>query len=163
MHARLISETQIDTIVPRCAEWRGRHITGDLSTISGLLESLGYYRLEATEQPTPRDGYHMEARYAYDDAERPTAVCQSWVEVKDPPAPSRSLSRKKLRDAFVGLGGWDAVRDYLQSSDMWEIFLLSTTLDEDNELVQEAIVTLRESFGLSDEKIEEIIAASVVD
>ena len=149
MHARLISETQIDTIVPRCAEWRGRHITGDLSTISGLLESLGYYRLEA--------------RYAYDDAERPTAVCQSWVEVKDPPAPSRSLSRKKLRDAFVGLGVWDAVRDYLQSSDMWEIFLLSTTLDEDNELVQEAIVTLRESFGLSDEKIEEIIAASVVD
>ena len=161
MNARLISNTQIDRNAPRQAVIDGRYVTGELP--EPYLNSLGWYRLRETPAPDAREGYHVERRYAYDDAGAPTAIVESWVEVQDPPAPPRSLSRKKLRDAFVELGVWNAVRDYLQTSDKWEIFLLSTTLDEDNELVQEAIGALRETFGLSQEQIESILSASVAE
>ena len=160
-YAELISSTSIRRDVPKSAVIDGVLVTGELP--EPYLNSLGWYRLRETPAPDAREGYHVERRYAYDDAGAPTAIVESWVEVQDPPAPPRSLSRKKLRDAFVELGVWNAVRDYLQTSDKWEIFLLSTTLDEDNELVQEAIGALRETFGLSQEQIESILSASVAE
>ena len=160
-YAELVSETSIRRDAPRVATIDGVLVTGELP--EPYLNSLGWYRLRETPAPDAREGYHVERRYAYDDAGAPTAIVESWVEVQDPPPPPRSLSRKKLRDAFVELGVWNAVRDYLQTSDKWEIFLLSTTLDEDNELVQEAIGALRETFGLSQEQIESILSASVAE
>jgi len=162
IYAKLLSETSIDRNPPRSAIIDGRFVTGELP--EAYLNSQNWFRLTETPMPdNPQEGYHVERRYAYDDAGAPTAIVESWVEVQDPPAPPRSLSRKKLRDAFVELGVWNAVRDYLQTSDKWEIFLLSTTLDEDNELVQEAIGALRETFGLSQEQIESILSASVAE
>lgn len=161
MFAHILSPTAIDRNPPRSAVIDGAFVCGTLP--EPYLNSQGWYRLVETPMPTARDGYHYEFRFAYDDAGAPTAILKSWIEVENPPAPPRSLSRKKLRDAFVELGVWNAVRDYLQTSDKWEIFLLSTTLDEDNELVQEAIGALRETFGLSQEQIESILSASVAE
>ena len=158
MHARLISETQIDTNVPRRAEWQGKLVTGDLSVFPGLLESLHYYPVQTSEEPTPPVGYHEEARYAVVE----DRIVQSWVEVQDPPAPPRSLSKRKLYIALKAQGIWAAVKSYMEAAGCWEDFSLATTLDEDDPLIVAAIAALKVDLGLTDEQVAAIIDASVV-
>lgn len=161
-YARLISETKIDTNAPRSAVIDGSTVCGLLP--EDYLNSIGWYRLEETPMPEPRDGYHFEARYAYDSAEAPTRVVRSWAEVQDPPPPPRSLSKVKLMRALKARELWFPVKSFIEASedysDEWE---LSTTLDEDNELIVSAIAALKAQLGLTDEQVEAILAASVAE
>ena len=160
MYARLISETQIDTNVPRTAAWEDRLVTGDITIYPGLPESLGFLPYDAEPQPEPPVGYHEEARYAVEDGR----IKQSWVEVQDPPPPPRSLSKVKLMRALKARSLWLTVKAFIAAredySDEWE---LSTTLDEDNELVVAAVAALKAQLGLTDEQVEQILAASVAE
>lgn len=162
MYARLISETAIDTSVPRSAVIDGRLVTGELPEL--YLNSQGYYRVDELPGPIPQEGYHLEPRYAYDDAEHPTRIVQSWVQVEDPPPPPRSLSKVRLMRALKARELWFPVKSFIQASedysDEWE---LSTTLDEDNELIVSAIAALKAQLGLTDEQVEAILAASVAE
>lgn len=161
-YARLISETRIDTNAPRSAVIDGSTVCGQLP--EDYLNSIGWYRLEETPMPEPREGYHFEARYAYDSAEAPTRVVRSWAEVQDPPPPPRSLSKVKLMRALKARELWFPVKAFIEASedysDEWE---LSTTLDEDNELIVSAIAALKAQLGLTDEQVEAILAASVAE
>lgn len=156
-YAKLISETQINTNVPRQAAYEGRTYSGDLSVIPGLLESLGWSPLDETPMPDPPVGYHEEARYTLVEG----TIVQSWVEVQDPPEPPRSLSKRRLYIALKAQGIWAAVKGYMEAAGVWEDFSLATTLDEDDPLIEAAIVALKADLGLTDEQVEAIIAASV--
>lgn len=162
MYARLLSETRIDTNAPRSAVIDGSTVCGLLP--EDYLNSMRWYRLEETPMPEPREGYHFEARFAYDSAEAPTRVVRSWAEVQDPPPPPRSLSKVRLMRALKARELWFPVKSFIQAredySDEWE---LSTTLDEDNELIVSAIAALKQSLGLTDEQVEAILAASVAE
>lgn len=162
MYARLLSETMIDTNAPRSAVIDGSTVCGQLP--EPYLNSIGWYRLDELPGPNPRDGYHLEPRYAYDDAESPTKIEQSWAEVQDPPPPPRSLSKVKLMRALKARSLWLPVKAFIEASedysDEWE---LSTTLDEDNELIVSAIAALKAQLGLTDEQVEQILAASVAE
>lgn len=162
MYAQLINQTTISTNPPRQAVIDGRYVTGELP--EPYLNSQGWYRLETTPAPEPREGYHFEARYAYDSDEAPTRVVRSWAEVQDPPPPPRSLSKVRLMRALKARELWFPVKSFIQASedysDEWE---LSTTLDEDNELIVSAIAALKAQLGLTDEQVEAILAASVAE
>lgn len=165
MYAHLINQTTISTTPPREATIDGAQVVGDLP--ESYLNSQGWYRLEQTPAPDTQDGYHAEPRYAYDSDETPTRIVQSWEVVQDPPPPPRSLSKVKLMRALKAQKPqelWSAVKAYLQSSDdMWDEWELSTTLDEDHELVKNAVKTLKQNLGMTDEQVEAILAASVAD
>ena len=171
MHAKLISETQIDTNVPRRAEWQGKLVTGDLSVVPGLLESLGYYRLVETDMPTPPEGYHEEKRYAYDDAEHPTVIVQTWAEVEDPPAPPRTFSRLKLKIALAKQGLLQQFLAVLQNIELVpnsgymasEAFGDAVTLSEGFEGFGDAVSAVKTALGVTDAQVEAILAASVAD
>ena len=163
MHARIISNTQIDRNAPRQAVIDGRYVTGELP--ADYLATLGFYPLTQTPMPeNPQEGYHAEARYAYDNDEAPTRIVQSWVEVENSPPPPRSLSKVRLMRALKARELWLPVKSFIQASDdysdEWE---LSTTLDEDNELIVSAIAALKAQLGLTDEQVEAILAASVAE
>ena len=162
MYAKLISETKIDTAAPRSAVIDGSTVCGQLP--EDYLNSIGWYRLEETPAPEPREGYHEEKRYAYDNDDAPTRIVQSWVEIQDPPPPPRSLSKVKLMRALKARSLWLPVKAFIEASedysDEWE---LSTTLDEDNELIVSAIAALKAQLGLTDEQVEAILAASVAE
>jgi hypothetical protein len=160
-YAKLISETRIDTGAPRSAVIDGSTVCGQLP--EDYLNSIGWYRLEETPAPEPREGYHFEARYAYDSAEAPTRVVRSWAEVQDPPPPPRSLSKRKLYRALSAAGIWEPVKAYMESVGAWTDFDLATTLDEDDPLIVAAVAALRQSLGLSDEQVEAILTASVAE
>lgn len=162
MYARLISETQIDTNAPRSAVIDGSTVCGQLP--EDYLNGIGWYRLEETPAPEPMEGYHFEARYAYDSAEAPTRVVRSWAEVQDPPSPPRSLSKVRLMRALKARGLWLPVKAFIEASeDYADEWTLSTTLDEDNALIVSAIAALKAQLGLTDEQVEAILAASVAE
>ena len=161
MYARLISETRIDTNAPRSAVIDGSTVCGQLP--EDYLNSIGWYRLEETPAPEPREGYHFEARYAYDSAEAPTRVVRSWAEVQDPPPPPRSLSKRKLYRALGAAGIWEGAKSYMESAGCWEDWQYATTLDEDDPLIVAAVAALKQSLGLTDEQVEAILAASVAE
>lgn len=159
-YAKRISERKIDINPPRTAVIDGMVVCGRLP--EPYLNSLGYYALDDTAVPgTPDDGCHLEARYNYDDDEHPTKVVLSWVSVEDPPAPPRSLSKRNLMNALKSRNLWTAVKGYMQSTDdLWEQWEASTTLDEDEDLVKDAVTALKASLGLTDEQVEAIMAES---
>ena len=156
-YAKFISSTAIDRNVPRRTTWNGRVYTGDLTHIPEALAALGFVPLDETPAPETRKGFHWEARYVEADGR----IAQSWVEVADPPL-NRSLSKRRLRAALVEAGVWQHVKTYMEANDLWEDFSLATTLDEQDPLMQDAIAALKEMLGLTDEQIENIIAASEV-
>lgn len=163
MFAKLITQTAISTNPPRQAVIDGRYVTGELP--EAYYNSQNWYRLTETPMPeNPQEGYHYEQRFAYDSDETPTRIVESWVEVQDPPPPPRSLSKVRLMRALKARELWFPVKAFIEASedysDEWE---LSTTLDEDNELIVSAIAALKAQLGLTDEQVEAILAASVAE
>ena len=114
-------------------------------------------------------GGYPESDYdvAYDpeDAGREYTETSIPVDTPAPPEPGfRELSRVKLYRKFKSMGIWEQVKSWMQSQDgVWEEWEYSTTLDEDNDLVKGAKDTLKTSFGLTDEVIEQIVAESVAE
>lgn len=157
-YAKFISETQIDRNVPRVATYNGTTYRGDLWDVPGCLESLGFLPIDEQEPPEPQAGCHVEPRYALAEGR----IAQTWVQVEDPKLP-RSLSKRKLYRALAAEGVWPAVKGYMESAGCWEDFQLATTLDEDDPLIQDAVVALKASLGLTDEKVEALLAASVAE
>ena len=160
MFAHILSPTSIDRNPPRSAVIDGAFVCGTLP--EPYLNAHGWYRLVETPMPTARDGYHYEFRFVYDDESAPTAILKNWIEVQNPPDPPRSLSKVKLMRALKERQLWAAVKGFIMSSetfaDEWE---LSTTLDEDHELVKNAVGALRTQLEIPEQTIKEILAESV--
>lgn len=160
-YARLISETAIDRNPPRHARLPdGRTVSGELP--ADYLATLGYHPLDESPRPSedPAAGTHWEPRYALADGR----VAQSWVQVPDPPAPPRSLSKVRLMRALKARDLWAPVKAFIAASetfaDEWE---LSTTLDEDHELVKNAVGALRTQLGLDDATVARLLDESVAE
>lgn len=165
-YARFISETQINTNVPRTAMWHGETCVGDLSTIPGLLESLGWKPVFRPQMPDdPREGYHYEARYADEE----DGIRVSWVEVQDPPPPPRTFSKFKLKLAIANAGFLAQFEQMLAQVEVLPgysgaaAFADAVTLDEDHPKFAAAVALAKQEFGLTDEQVEAILAASVAE
>ena len=161
-YARIISETKIDTNAPRSAVIDGSTVCGQLP--EDYLNSIGWYRLEETPAPEPREGYHFEARYAYDDAENPTKIVQTWVEVEDPPAPPRVFSKLKIIEKADELGLATELIEMLRGNALlYEKWSAAVNLREDNASFSSGLALVRAATGLTDEQIAGILDACVAD
>lgn len=158
-YAKFVSETAIDRNLPRSAAWEGSTVCGDITTIPGLPESLGFLPFDETPMPEPREGYHEEARYTETDGR----IVQSWVEVANPPPPPRVFSKRKLYRALSASEVWAPAKAYMEQAGCWEDWEYATTLDEDDPLLVAAIAALKQQLGLTDEQVEAILAASVAE
>lgn len=158
IYAKLLSETSIDRKPPRSAVIDGAFVCGTLP--APYLATLGYYPLRETPAPAPAEGCHVEPRYALAGGE----IVQSWAQVENPPPPPRSFSKVRLMRALKARDLWAPVKGFIMSSetfaDEWE---LSTTLDEDHELVKNAVGALRTQLEIPVQTIEEILAESVAE
>ena len=165
-YAKFISETTLDRNIPRRAEWQGRVVIGDITTIPGLPESLGFLPLDETpmpEQPAP-EGSHYEPRFSVID-ER---IAETWVAVQDPPPPPRTFSKFKLKLAIAGAGFLSQFEQMLAQVEVLPgytgaaAFADAVTLDEDHPKFAAAVALAKQEFGLTDEQVEEILTNSVV-
>lgn len=171
-YAYLINQTTISTNPPRRAMIDGRAVAGELP--AEYLATLGYYPLdESAPAPSPRDGYHAEPRYTYDDAETPTCIVQSWAEVQDPPPAPRVFSKLKLELKLLDEGLLSAVDAFIDSQTitgasgstmpMRRAYDTAITFREDNVLFKPTLEAVRTSLGITPEKVEEILVASEAD
>ena len=158
-YAKILSPTSITTAVPKSARIDGRFVIGRLP--ESYLNSVGFYRFTPVPFPSeyPSQGYHWEARYSLDSND--SEVVQAWVQVEDPPPPTRSLSKRKLYRALSEAGIWDAVREYMEENGVWEDWEFATTLDEDDPLILAAVQAIQAGLGLTGEQVSGIIEVSV--
>ena len=167
MYAHLISPTAISTNPPRSAVIDGAQVVGELP--EPYLNSQGWYRLEETPAPEPREGYHAEPRYAYDNDEAPTRIVQSWEVVQDPPPPPRVFSKLKLKGAIATAGLLPAFKELLSGMEVApgytakEAFDDAVNLSEAHPKFADAITVAKQTLPVTDEQIEAILAASVAD
>ena len=158
--AKLISSTAIDRNPPRHATIGGALVVGELP--ADYLATQGYCPLQETPAPTPREGYHMEPRYAYDDAEHPAAVVQSWEEVQDPPPPPVDYSKRALYRALTTRGVWATVKAWMESQGVWEDWEYATTLASDDPLMATAIPAIQSLLGVTDAEMRGILESCEV-
>lgn len=164
-YAKFIGETAIDRNLPRHAEWNGRNVSGDITVIPGLPESLGFLPLSETPAPeTVREGWHWEARYAYDDAGTPTRIVQTWVEVEDPPAPPRVFSKLKVLEAAEAQGVAPALLSALSADPLlmakWNA---ASVLREDNPSFAAGLELAARATGLSVDVIRDALASCLYE
>lgn len=159
-YGKYISETQIDTNLPRTAVWEGNTYVGDLSTIPGLPEYLGFKPVFRPVMPDdPREGYHYEQRFR----DETDGIYVDWTEVENPPPPPRVFSKRKLYRALSAAEVWTAAKAYMEGAGCWEDWEYATTLDEDDPLLVASVAALKTQLGLTDEQVEAILAASVAE
>ena len=164
IYAKLISETAIDRNPPRHARLPdGRTVSGELP--ADYLATLGYHPFDESPRPSedPAAGTHWEPRYALADGR----IAQSWAQVPDQPAPPRTISRFKLKLAIAQaglLGSFTQLLSGVQVAPGYtgaDAFADAVTLDEDNPKFKDAVAAAKQAFGLTDEDVERILAASV--
>lgn len=164
-YAKFVSETAIDRNLPRSAAWEGSTVCGDITTIPGLPESLGFLPFDETPAPEPREGYHEEARYAVADGR----IVQSWVEVANPPPPPRVFSKLKLKGAIATAGLLPAFKEMLAGMEVapgytaQEAFDDAVNLSEAHPKFADAVAVAKQILPVTDEQIEAILAASVAE
>ena len=130
-----------------------------ITTIDAEEQPDGFLPLVYNDPPSefPGYGYQWSPFYREADGER---IEQFYVK-EESINPPRSLSKRNLMNALKSRNLWTAVKGYMQSTDdLWEQWEASTTLDEDEDLVKDAVTALKASLSLTDEQIEAIMAES---
>lgn len=162
-YAKYINEFTLNYRIPTSLDFEGIHYRGDLRSRPDILSALSFFPVEQDpeqeEYPIAEDGYHTEERYRLGDS----VIYRRFIVVKDDPR-NLSLSKRKLMLSFKKLGIWEQVKQFMQTTnDYWDNWEASTTLDEQEEMMQAAIAALKTAFQLTDEQIENIIVNSIAE
>lgn len=110
-------------------------------------------------------GYYWNARYRRIEDER---IEQFWVEEEAPVVP-RTISKFKLKLAIAQAGLLSDFTTLLSQVEVApgymgdEAFRDAVTLDDDNPKFKAAVQLVKQQFGMTDEEVERILAASVAD
>lgn len=159
-YGKYINETTVYQGIPRVLDYEGIHYIGDLTKHPEILSAFKFFPIENADQDAvvPEQGYHLEERYALSG----NTIIRSYVAVEDPPR-NLSLSKRKLMNNFKSLGIWEQVKAFLEANNYWDDFDLATTLDEQEEMMQNAIQALKTAFSMPDETVENILVSSVAE
>lgn len=87
-----------------------------------------------------------------------------YVLVDNPPPPQRVFDKYKLVDALMEAGVWNHVEAWLKETpNAWTRALMAPDISEDEPLLAQGIDAVKELLGLTDEQVEAILAASVME
>jgi len=153
-YVKRLSETAIDANPPHSAVIDGKVIVGTLP--EAYLNSIGYYRYSTSTAPTPYDGYHVEARYNYDNDENPTQIIQSWVQVKDPDEVA-VYSKVKILLAAQEAGFIEQLIEFIKSNTIIECIWNASNTIEDNELLDKYINAVAEALGKTEQQVRDFL------
>lgn len=70
-----------------------------------------------------------------------------------------SISKRKLMNNLKDIGKWETIKAALEQSKKWDDFVMSTTLDEQDPMMQEAIAGVKQ-LGVTDEQVEQLLINS---
>jgi len=76
---------------------------------------------------------------------------------------SRSISKRKLMNVLKSKNLWEPIKSFMESAGVWDDFLMATTLDEDDQLLKNAIDLLDSQGIVTKEELNRIISMSIAD
>lgn len=123
--------------------------------------SQGYMTMSTTP-PSPPEGQHV-SRKVYSIADGNIVVTYQYEN--DPPR-NLELSKRRLMNHLKdkrlpdGSTAWSVIRKYMEDNDLWDDWLMSTTLMEQDPLMRSAKVAITEAGILSPEEYESILTGS---
>lgn len=160
-YAKYISETSVSYRIPQQTIYDGKTYYGDLTARPDILKSLGFLPVvdEPYEDEIP-EKHHLEERFRLNNDF--SEIIRYYIVVEDEKR-NLSLSRRKIMNEMKEREIWTQVKEFLVAMNLWEDFEMSTTLDEQEPLMQNAIGALKSAFHLSDETIEEILVNSAAE
>ena len=141
----------------------------DYHTAEELLAE-GWLPLHYEERPSedPTRGYAWSPIYRIEDAQTGRIVRQVWIQIPDPPMP-RTFSKFRLKLAIANAGFLSDFEEMLGQVEVLPgysgaaAFADAMTLDEDHPKFVAAVALAKQEFGLTDEQVEAILAASVAE
>lgn len=113
--------------------------------------------------PTPPEG-KIAVPDGYEPADTPDGKewRQKWRYEDAPPPPPRTFSKLKIVAALMGVGVWDAVKQYITDAGLYDLYLAAQDFAEDNEYFTQGRHQLQTALGWTDEQVEEILAQAVI-
>lgn len=150
-YAKLISETTIDTTLPKKAyDDQGRLVTGGLENRPGILVKLGFYPLVESEMPSEViEGHHYEKRYAQEN----NTIVQSWISVENPSLPTKTYSKLKILIAADEAGFVEQLMDVIESDRKIQFIWDASNTIEDNELLSQYIEIIANGLKKTENEI----------
>lgn len=81
-----------------------------------------------------------------------------WVLADNPP---RVFSKMKAVLALTEMGVWQAVKEWIESNNLTDVFLACQAFREDDPYFTKGLAALKEQLKLTDEQIESLLANCV--
>lgn len=111
-------------------------------------------------QPTPTEGKMVE--YAgYELGETDHLWHKQWMLVDVPPRPPRVFSKLKVVAALMDVGVWEQVKAWIESKDLYDLYLAAQEFAEDNAWFAQGLAALKPVVGWTDEQVEALLAKCV--
>ena len=108
----------------------------------------------------PREGWHYEPR-GWEEADG--AIRRVYAEVQDSPPPPRTFSKLKIVNALIASDIWQQVKAFLEQAGLYDQFLAAQDFAEDNQYFGQGKAALQNLLSWTDEQVEDMLAASVLD
>lgn len=165
MYAKFISETTINTTIPKSGhDAQGRLVTGNLLNRPDVLALSGYYPVFEEEMPSEQiEGYHYEKRYYPPENNQ---IVQHWVSVEDPPAPPEPVkvySKLKILLAADQAGIADPLMDFIESDRKLKYIWDASNTIEDNALLQAYIPTIASVLSKTEQEVYAFLDNCIAD
>lgn len=156
MYAKFISETTINTTIPKHGhDAQGRLVTGDLTNRPDVLALMDYYPVDESPEPSEQiEGYHYEKRYAPPDSN--DEIVQYWVSVEDPippPEPTRVYSKLKILVAADQAGIADPLMDLIESDRKLKYIWDASNTIEDNDLLKAYMPVIAQALAKTEQEV----------
>ena len=119
-----------------------------------------YYPISNDPAPTPPDGKVVR----FDGY----AVVSGWITpqysfVDAQPPPPRTFSKLRIVAALTTAGVWDSVKQLLIERGLYDLFLAAQDFREDDPDFAAGKAALKAQLGWTDEKVEAILAACILE
>ena len=139
---------------PNHIEYQGRTI---INPSPSTLTDAGFLPLAENQPENPSTQIVVNVTF-----EERNGMIFAVYEYKDKPPRNLELSKRKLMNNLKTAKIWDTIKESLVQSGKWDDFLMATTLEEQDPMMQNAIAGVA-SLGVSQEDIEKILVNSQYD
>lgn len=125
----------------------------------------GWYRNAVKPPEVPEGKIVSSVTYRYDTLANEVVADYTF---EDAPKPVRTFSKLKLYGALTQAGLWDQFESWLKTQTIngvnaYTAFSLAQDLNDENELFNGVVEAAKQALGVSDEVVQAILEASVID
>ena len=114
----------------------------------------GWYPVQKGQKPQLGPGQLLGWRYVVENG----VALKEYFVWND----NRDISKRKLMNNLKAANLWTIVKGFMEQNDIWDDFAMATTLEDDDQLIRDAVDRLANAGVATRETLEGIISNSKV-